>query len=541
MSPLHPITGRRRRARLVRARQVLRSILSPLSMRIASLTVTSGCILAVAAGIPLLTLSFDEAWILGGAANLATEGYFGIGSTLGSNSTGGLYVIAQWIVASLVGNNLIAARALILLSMLLLLREVSLVFRAASDLPAASTAGRLLVLGVPGVLFFSALADGAVPSTWLMLWGLRRWRALETHRASRPNPLLAGTLLGTAVATRINLALILPALVLSVWTRRSGPPHLLRSALLVCSIAISIVALDLAALAALTRTDVTQSVNSSAYAWGLDGLLSSLHPNPLTEKVIVWHELFPVGLLAVSAIVILPRTSRMPESQSQSASSVLLWFSLLLLGAWMLSPRALYRYLLPSAICTVVGLGLIAVHAIQHLSPTARRAASLCLVVFALGQATAEFARMTRIVLHGSSDDAILWFQNERPVSGLYAFKAWRGERQLVEFVNAMPVSSRMACLGPDALDLVYLTGRDIRSLRITSRAFDGDGPMYLILRPALGRDLTPPFEALQWLKANCTAVARFHRCTVFRVADGATPPEDPDILNWRTWTDSSN
>lgn len=525
----------------MRARHLLRSVLSPLSVRIASLTVSSGCILAVAAGIPLLTLSFDEAWILGGAANLATEGNFGIGSTLGSNSTGGLYVVTQWLVASLVGNNLIAARALILLSMLLLLREVSLMFRAASDSPAASTVGRLLVLGVPGVLFFSALADGAIPGTWLMLWGLRRWGTLDTLRASRPNPLLVGVLLGAAVATRINLVLILPALVLSVWTRRRRPPHLLRSALLVCSIAISIVALDLAALTALTRTDVTQSAHSSAYAWGLDGLLTSFHPNPITEKVIVWHELFPVGLLAVSAVVVLPRTSRRPESPSHSASSVLLWFSVLLLGAWMLSPRALYRYLLPSAVCTVVGLGVIAVHAIQHLSPTARRFANLCMVVFALGQATAELVRMTRIVLHGSSDDAILWFQNERPVSGLFAFKAWRGERQLVAFVNSIPVSTRIACLGPDALDLAYLTGRDIRSLRTTSSAFDGDGPKYLILRPALGRDLTPPFEALQWVKANCTAVARFHRCTVFRVADGAAPPADPDILNWRTWIAPSN
>jgi hypothetical protein len=129
--------------------------------------------------IPFLTLGFDEAWVIGATANIAIDGSFCMGETIGSNSTGGLYTIIQVLLTYLFGKNLIIARALSAFSLILLLREVKLFTACMFEAPSFKWLTTAFILGAPSIYLYSSLAYSVILATWLLLRGVRIWSFSE--------------------------------------------------------------------------------------------------------------------------------------------------------------------------------------------------------------------------------------------------------------------------------------------------------------------------------------------------------------------------
>jgi hypothetical protein len=487
--------------------------------------------------IPLVTLSFDEAWIIGGTANIALEGRFGMGSTVGSTSTGGLFAAAQALAAAVFGRNLYVARTLVFVSLLFLVREVVVWVRLLAGGRPVSWVAVALAVGIPGLVFFGSTADGVVPALWLLLWAVRTWFLSPDSAPRFPRSIGVGLLLGLCVATRTNFLLAIPALLIATFFGAAPIRPRLVQAVVVAAVATATWAANLAVLISLSKVGLDQNSGEAQYAWGLSGLLSSLHPNAWTAKVMALQDALPLGVVAVAALVVVPGLTRwLPRSGASQAVGAILVFGLGLLAAWLVGSKDLYRYVLPALFTIVFGLLCVGVRLLRDARPATRHLALLLGAVLALGQLFAELSRNARIALHGSSDDAILWFTNRRTTDGLFALSAHRAEKATAEFLRSLPPESRMDCVGPDALDMIFFTGREVRS--IPARPQSGGGPAadFLLLRPALGVELLPSDEARRWLSENCVVERRFDRVFIYRVRSGARYPDDPKTFDWRAW-----
>lgn len=481
----------------------------------------------------LVTLSFDEAWVIGGVTNIALQGTFGMGSTIGSSSTGGVYLLGELVLAAAFGKHLWLARLFVYSTLLLFVREVWLLAGHFAQNRRERLLAVSLALGVPGLLYFSAVAHGTTPALWLLLRTLRHW---SFGRAGKPlwrHATEAGLLLGACVATRLDFALALPALLLA--SSVSGPQRApqLRRATISIAVAAVVLGLNFSGMALLTGQSLSENTRAASYATGIHELLAGMHPNLFSLKTIALQESYPLGLLMVAAVIAIPRQwARSAGDAASEALRTLLCFALLSVAVWLGSPKQLYRYLLPGLVLTQVALSLSLLPASERLRRSQRHAVLLSLSIWSLGQLGAELVRNIRIGLHGDSDNVVAWFSKERSPSGLYSFLALRTQRMTASYLERLPPETATWCIGPDYLDMIYLTGREVRSIE-TLAPGRLDTPTLILYRPtAMGNDLNLSYEAQTWFRENCVVEQVFGTTIVYRLTGSL--PSDPGLLRWR-------
>ena len=239
-----------------------------------------------------------------------------------------------------------------------------------------------------------------MPALSLLLWAVRRW----CFPAGRPllvrNTLEVGLLLGLCVATRINFLVVVPALLLASLLGPFEAKRRLAHACLASAVAAVVLAANLALLVSLTHVGAAANAESAQSAWGLRGLLSALRPDASTAKAMVVQGFFPLGFVAVAALVALPRLMKeRAKSADAEAIGLLLLFGLGLLCAWLLSPRGLYRYVLPAFVTMLAGLVLFGLRVLKGARLRVRHGAMLIASAWALGQLAGEASRTVRIAL----------------------------------------------------------------------------------------------------------------------------------------------
>jgi len=159
----------------------------------------------------VLSLGYDEAWILGSVHNLFSAGKFGQESVAGPPTTGGLYTLVEGVLNLCFGNNLWISRLFPLLCLLLLFQAVWTETRSFVQSRQAALVALCVVVAVPGTLTIAVQAYGVVPATLLLFYGARLWQwAFE--RNSWRMAAASGFLFGLAAATRVSFLVIFLAI-----------------------------------------------------------------------------------------------------------------------------------------------------------------------------------------------------------------------------------------------------------------------------------------------------------------------------------------
>jgi hypothetical protein len=481
------------------------------------------------AGIFLLTLGFDEAWILLALHQIIQPAApdMAIAPVV---SNGGLFAAAQLAISALAGNTLWAHRLFVFVCFIgiiaILMRQV----RRHGHSPAAALLVPSVLIGLPGTLIFGATAYGTMPAFLLLLCVIQVWDATPERPWTRR--IACGILAGLAAATRLELLMLLPAMVIAALLPREGRRARLTDALIAAVIGGAIMGVSLALLyhAAPAKAPVdSTSVGSMTGATG-----AILDYPRLLNKWVIGESFMSPALLVLATLVgwIIARGN---NQRSSTIASILIPCGWLLWIAWLArSPIPHLRYLWPALACfaVVLGFGLAHLHEwgqAQH-QPVARIAA----LTIALACILSGIASTLRDLVHGEGNILSWEWSRETPADYYRRFQYVTDQRAAAHYLRDQPTPNEdIGVVGLD-MELRYLTGRRLIPLQSFAKGDAWKDPAHLprrlMISPMVGSYLYLRPQGHRWIEENCTLEAQFGRYSFYRVT-GPYPP-DPAALN---------
>jgi hypothetical protein len=478
-------------------------------------------------GIFLLTLGFDEAWILLGIDGIIhpLPGDMAVAPLV---SNGGFFAIGELAVSAIAGKTLWAHRLFVFLCMA---GVVALVMRRARKHTGSWTAALIapaVLLGLPGTLVLAASGHATAPAFLLLLGVVELWEVGDRRRWIRW--IVCGALAGLAAASRLETVMLLPALLIGSLLEREGRRERLIDAviaavvggvvLVACMMALS----HAAAVAGLDSATVTSMT-------GVRGAFLD-YPRLLNKWVI--GESFMTPALLVLATVVGWLLTKNGDRAASSAPALLILCGWLLWMAWIArSPIPHLRYLWPALACfaVVLGLGLARLHAwgVAHEEPVARIASlvlALTCIVTGLGSTLRDLAQ-------GDANILSWEWSRETPLDYFRRFQHLSDQRAAAQYLrdHANP-DETIGVLGLD-VELKYLTGRRLVPLQSLSNGNAWKDtqrlPRRLMLTPMVGSYMYLSPSGYQWIEKNCVLEAQFGRYCFYRVT--GPYPNDPAVL----------
>jgi hypothetical protein len=501
--------------------------LSPRLEGALSALLRGGVVLSLAlsfAAVFLLTLSVDEAWILLGIQPLLE----GAGSSpypmAPAATTGGLHTLVEAAITSIAGHAVWPQRLFPFVSLMaivgLLLRWAR--FDLGSWAPAWLVPAPLLAL--PGTLVLAATAHGAVPVFLLVLVTIAAWEKTGGRRVTRW--MVCGLLLGLVAATRVNCAVIFPALLVCAWVRRSQRPGVLLDAAAVCAIGGAVLLANFWILGALTPADAAPKDYGAATGLGFLGL-----DWRILGSWVVGASFLPIPLMVLATAVSWRIDTR------GGPLWILTTFGWLLFGAWLIvAPEPHLRYLWPgmASFAVVLGLGLARSYqwAREEGQPLARASA----LAVALACVVAGLGTTTRHVAYGDLTLITAEWSRWKGLDPVPTGRWLSHQRAAVRYLEEWsPPDETVAALGY-GLDLRYLSDRPLFGLGQLVRRGDGkpeELPRRLVLTPVVGSFVFLRPAGVRWFQENTRLDARVGGYSFYRVT--GTYPRDPmaKLVSW--------
>jgi len=470
----------------------------------------------------LMTLGFDEAWMLLGVQGLVENGVYGHDLAAGTANTGGLYTLVESLLFAVFGADLPVLRIFSFASLLVLLGGIGrwTTFTYRSRTAGLLTAG--VVLGVPGTLILGSTAYGTVPAVMLLFWGTFLWHRLKDTGHKRW--LVCGAILGLGVATRLNCIFIFAALLGAALFSRERKQEL-RQAVATSLLGGLIASICHAIL-----------VNLAGSSEGI-GLCRSLFDYPaLMNRWLVANAFLPLPFLVATTIgyVFLDRMKRTVGMDVPEMGVQLLWFGWLSWGMWVLrSPIPHLRYLWPAlaAFAFVLGICLAALHAWGKLRN--RSLAVTAALLLSLTFVVTGCVSTLRHLLMGEAN-LLLWeWSHEAPLTRFRRLHHLNSQHQMAGYLRRHVAEDEVVgVLGLD-LELTFLSGRTVRPFEwYRQRGMWGPEhlPLRLLVPPMVGTYLHLDPHAIPWIEANCKLLAQFGAYSLYEVT--GRYPDDPDILD---------
>jgi hypothetical protein len=474
----------------------------------------------------LLTLGFDEAWILLGIDGIVhpVPREVAVAPVI---SNGGLFAAGELLVSAVAGRTLWLHRLFVLACLIAVL---ALVIRRARRTtgPAGAWIAPAVLVGLPGTLVLGASGYATVPAFLLLLCVVELWEVSEERRWRRW--IVCGGLAGLAAATRLEVAVLLPALVIVSLAQRDNRRRRLLDAITAGLVGGAVLVACMTALSHAVRLPGLDATTVSA----MTGMRGALLDYPrLLNKWVIGESFMPPALLVLATLVAWVLT-RGTKTVASSASAVLIVSGWLLWLAWVTrSPIAHLRYLWPALACfaVVLGLGLARLHAwgAARNEPVARVAA----LTLALACAVTGIASTLRDLAQGEANILSWEWSRETPVDYFRRFQHLHDQRAAALYLRQHAGSGEtIGVLGLD-MELRYLTGCRMISLQRLSPDNAWKDPEHLpkrlVLTPMIGSYMYLSPAGYRWIEENCVLEAQFGRYCFYRVT--GSYPKDAAVL----------
>jgi 4-amino-4-deoxy-L-arabinose transferase-like glycosyltransferase len=498
--------------RVERAALMLLRVLSVLSLVFAAL------------GTVLLTLGYDEVWLLEAALEVTHPAPPAI-ATEPVLTSGGPYALAQVLILWLTGATVLPAR---LFSLLCFFGAAFVVHRAArrSDGVEAGWIATATLLATPGALFYAATAFAEVPAFLFVL--LASMVAARKGGGRLSWWLGVGVVAGLAAATRVNVVVLVPCLVIFAWPRRKGARPL-RDVLMAAALAVLVFA---ACLWIQGLTGTAFAAEDAQRSAGLSELLPR-YPELLTR----WHvanALAPLPLLVAAtagAVWAVRRDHAATGTAGTFPWLVLLPFAWLAYGAWMVkAPIPHLRYLWPALPCFAVLGGHALGAAYQKAKEAGAVGTRLAVLALALSLVVTGVGTSLRQLVYGDHDQMSLEWSGQGTVNPFRRFRALSFQRAAARHLAEKAKPGEMTLALGMGRAIGYLAERPVMS---TGEFFFRPGswppprtPRVLVSLLGL-QFLHAP--AYLWLEENAEVEAKFGPYVFYRVK--GPYPKDLEIL----------
>jgi hypothetical protein len=497
------------------------------------------------AGIFLLTLGFDEAWILLALHQIihpATPD-MAIAPVV---SNGGLFAAAQLAISAVVGNALWAHRLFVFLCLI----AIAAILMRQARRQSQSTAIALLVpsvlIGLPGTLVFGATAYGTMPAFLLLLCVIEVWDATSERRWTRR--IACGIVAGLAAATRLELLMLLPAMVIAALLQREGRRARLTDALIAAVIGAAILG---ASLALLYHAAPAKAPVDSTSVGSMTGATGAILDYPrLLNKWVIGESFMSPALLVLATLVgwVIMRGS---DRRSTAVASILIPCGWLLWLAWLArSPIPHLRYLWPALACFAVVLGFGLAHLYEWGQSQRQPFARIAALTLGLACILSGLGSTLRDLVHGEGNILSWEWSRETPADYYRRFQYVHDQRAAAQYLRDQTTPNEdIGVVGLD-MELRYLTGRRIIPLQSLAQGDAWKDPAHLprrfMISPMVGSYLYLRPQGYRWIEENCTLEAQFGRYSFYRVT-GPYPPDPatltldavrqpPHPLSKRTW-----
>jgi hypothetical protein len=349
--------------------------------------------------------------------------------------------------------------------------------------------------------------------------------------------ILCGCLFGLAAASRSELCLFAPALLVVASVRPAPDGHITfrlpARALTLVLIAAGFFIANIKIMQSITaRLEVVTNVEPIGMSTGASSLLRILDYPRSLNKVVIGQSFAPLGLLAV--VSLLPLLIRGPAGERNRGRVAYCFFLIgvgwtIWLGWLFQAPIAHLRYLWPSLACFAFVAGQALAHLYQKSledNQTYR-----CLSILAISAALIVGGSLStfRSVVMGENNYLSWEWSREMAADYFRRFQHLRDQRDAMEYLRQVPNEETIVCLGR-AFTLRYLTHRPIYSIEeYIEQSASARGLAHLVIPPAIGTYLCLSPQGFEWIERNCELEAQFGRYSVYVMPPQL--PSEPQIL----------
>lgn len=473
-----------------------------------------------------ITLSADEAWLFSAVRSLAERGEYVTGWGPGPSTTGGPYLLVQTLVYLVAGASKPALRLLPFFSLVLLVWTFVRWSRAGSI--ASRLLGASMLIAMPGTLTLAGSGFAAVPAALLGVWGAWLW---DSERGtSRGRAAAAGALFGLAAATRINCAVVFPALLLAFLVlerERSRLPDLV----LALAVGGAVTLAGFGLLDRITPSDALDFAATSAGFWAGDGARGPQGESWLVlQKWGIAEGFLPLPLLVASSLVLAFLAGR--SGSKRAGLGVVVASAWMLWGAWIgIAPRPHLRYLWPALawFALPLGVGLARIHELgrERALPWLRIGALLV----GLGGVAAGCVGATRNLFVGNLNFLEAIWSETLPSVVPTDPRALKGQSEMAGYLRGLPAQEPIGVIGI-WWELEFLVGRPLSPLWRYHASWTQEAlPKLIVVTDHLRSQLSLPRGGTEWLQKQCQVQARFGAFTLYRVVG---PYPEPKLLMLR-------
>lgn len=484
-----------------------------------------GCfVLITFLGIFLITLGFDEAWILSGIRDIVFRSNpFAVAPVI---SSGGFYAFVHIVITFFAANTLWIHRAFPFLCFLILCVSIVYYFGAYFHTRFCGYLVLASFLGAPGTTLLASSAYANIPVYLLVLLTIVLWHVLRDRYWTRG--ITCGVLAGIAAATRPNELVLLPSIVLwALFQKENKKSEVAIS--IVCAVVGAIVFASCVIALWMLTPEATQ-INTSHVASGA-GLSNALfdYPRTLNRWIISQHYL-PLFIIMLSTVI--GQVVYKEENNKRSSWPILILFAWAAWGAWMLqTPIPHLRYLWSSlaSFMLILGLGIGKIYQLGVTKDNTKY--RIIAIILALACITTELGNGIRNLVYGDSNNISFEWAGQAPLDYYRRFQAIEDQREAAKYVRERSTpNEEIAVLGLD-YEIQYLTGKRIVS--ITNLVRDNlpshSYPKRFFIPPMAGNFTYLNPDTFVWIEHNCELEKQIGRYSFYRVKDKF--PDQPQFM----------
>jgi len=489
-------------------------------------------LLALAA-IFVMTLGTDEAWVLNGMRSMLHP-YVADLSTEPVSTSGGVFALISLAIEQVAGNRIWVHRVP---SLVFLGLAFFLVLRMADRSGPSKPFTWLMLaplIAVPGGAEVGTAALGTSTGLFFTVAAVALWTS--PGQSMRIRALGTGLLYGLAAASRFDLVLFGPALILATSWRvdESGKVriHWNLASWSAVSVGVAVFALNQWVMIMANRGSVVGGVG---FATGLTGW--SLNYPMLLNRWFTATTFAPFPFLAIAAVSAfwarpdpIDRKAAVPSRETLLAVT-----GTVLLAGWLLrAPIPHLRYAYPALFC-FAALGAVGLQRAAGWSVAQRSTYHLMLCHYvALACVIGSIATTARSLVMSDSDYASWEWTHEMAYDYFRRFEAKQHQQEVARFLrDDLPPEAALYSYVP--YPLRYLTQRPVIALDKPAAWATPTGrrPRYIVLTPAVGTYLYLPVEVANWLHRNGKLTRQIGRYSIYAIAEHAEPA--PDLKLRRT------
>lgn len=473
----------------------------------------------------LMTAEYDEAWIIASARQAMDAG--AIPQVEPVTTTGGIYFLLMSLSAKIDMDPVLLARSISFVSAVLLF---GLIYRSLGrwyDSHTEKLIPLITCLAAPGTILLTGMGFGITLALLLFVAGMLV--VTRGNRITLPQALLAGLLIGAAMATRWTLIPALPSLLLLAIGHSENRRSNLIAAMLAGATAIVVlvgfVTLQVSMLDG-TGPNSGVSLSSNARAAGVTVSLPNL--SRLLGYITSIITVFPIALLVIAAVSCLS----IHENRQLQRTTIIFAgaAALITLALLMRTPAMLLRYIWPAYFMMSLSAGLgLAVLYRKALDNNVRSLALLAIFIPVSLAVTQMIISLRLIAIGAATQVNSAGYEN---LSNHYRpFYLHQEEAEITRFLEQTPPGTVLATVAMprehSALELSLVGQRNVHDFgRFRERLAGVEPDLFIVHRFSPFND-----QGRAWLETLGTPVAQIKGYTVFPFPDNATIPENDSII----------